>query len=88
MNLLTNWDSDDDFLLYIHIYIFFSLASEPHTSQPSQFSAIASKHNFVTSSCECEVLNQRLVRINDSKSLKELETTALQEHNEYWTSLR
>ena len=64
---------------------FFFLASEPRTPQPSQFFAIASHYTFVRSSCECEVLNQRLVRINDSKSLRKLEIT---DHKEYWTSLR
>lgn len=79
--LFTYLDSDGDFF-------FFFLASEPHTPQPSQFFAIASHYTFIRSSCECEVLNQRLVRINDSKSLRELETTELVEHKEYWTSLR
>ena len=79
--LLTYLDSDGD-------VFFFFLASEPHTPQPSQFFATASDYTFERSSCECEVLNQRLVRINDSKSLRKLETTELVEHKEYWTSLR
>ena len=79
--LLTYLDSDGDFF-------FFFLASEPHTPQPSQFFATAPDYTFERSSCGCEVLNQRLVRINDSNSLRKLETTELVEHKEYWTSLR
>ena len=79
--LLPYLDSDGDFF-------FFFLASEPHTPQPSQFFATAPNYTFERSSCECEVLNQRLVRINDSKSLRKLDTTKLVKHKEYWTSLR
>ncbi|CAH3182928.1 unnamed protein product, partial [Porites lobata] len=59
----------------------------PDTLNSSKFLANDSCYNFETSSHECEVLDRRLARINDLKSLKEV-GTALQEHFEYWTSLR
>ena len=67
------------------ILLVFFLA--PDTLNSSKFLAIDSCYNFETSSCECEVLDRRLARINDRKGLEEVKT-ALKEDIEYWTSLR
>lgn len=73
---ITDFDSDSN---------FYSL--EPHSPSSSKFLTTASKYKFVRSSYECEVLDRRLPRINDSKSLQALESV-LEKSREYWTSLR
>ena len=79
---ITDFDSEGNFYFL-----------ERQSPSSSKFLTMPSTYKFVRSSCECDVLDRRLPRINDSKSLQAVESFLERSRvsgisSGYWTSLR